>query len=71
MVINSTWIYINDNITGKGIGTKCMDALKSLLYKNGFTRFDTDTAISNEAACHFYEKNGFVREGITRSFKKK
>lgn len=65
------WIYINDNITGKGIGTKCMDALKSLLYKNGFTRFDTDTAISNEAACHFYEKNGFVREGITRSFKKK
>ena len=62
------WIYVNDSITGKGIGTKCMKALKRHLYEKGITRFDTDTAISNTIAQHYYEKNGFIREGITRSY---
>ncbi|MBQ4069564.1 MAG: GNAT family N-acetyltransferase [Lachnospiraceae bacterium] len=62
------WIYVNDNITGKGIGTKCMEALKHWLYDKGVTRFDTDTAISNAIAQHYYDKNGFIREGITRSY---
>lgn len=62
------WFYVNGNITGKGIGTRCMKALKRWLYQKGTTRFDADTAISNIAAQHFYEKNGFTREGITRSF---
>lgn len=62
------WIYINENATGKGIGTACMKALKHWLYESGVRRFDTDTALSNTVAQHFYEKNSFVREGITRSF---
>lgn len=62
------WIYVNDPITGRGIGTKCMVALKDWLYQNGVTRFDTDTALSNTVAQHFYEKNSFTREGITRSY---
>lgn len=62
------WIYVNENIAGKGIGSKCMRALKHWLYQKGITKFDTDTAISNHTAQHFYEKNGFTREGITRSF---
>lgn len=62
------WIYINAPITGQGIGTKCMNALKHWLFQRGITRFDTDTALSNTAAQHFYEKTGFTREGITRSF---
>lgn len=62
------WIYVNDPITGRGIGTKCMNALKHWLYQSGITRFDTDTALSNLTAQHFYEKNRFTREGITRSF---
>lgn len=62
------WIYVNDGITGKGIGTKCMKALKQWLYEKGIRRFDTDTAITNTVAQHYYEKNGFVREGVTRSF---
>lgn len=62
------WIYVNDPITGRGIGTKCMTALKHWLYQRGVTRFDTDTALSNTVAQHFYEKNRFTREGITRSF---
>lgn len=62
------WIYVNGDITGRGIGTQCMTALKHWLYQRGITRFDTDTALSNGVAQHFYEKNGFTREGITRSF---
>lgn len=62
------WIYVNDPLTGRGIGSKCMAALKQWLTQRGITRFDTDTALSNTAAQHFYEKNGFTREGITRSF---
>ena len=62
------WIYVNEDSTGKGIGTKCMHALKSWLYHNGITRLDTDTALSNSIAQHYYEKNDFVRKGITRSY---
>lgn len=64
------WIYVNGDIVGKGIGTKCMSALKSFLYEKGVRRFDTDTALDNTVAQHYYEKTGFTREGITRSFYK-
>ncbi|MGN0696520.1 MAG: GNAT family N-acetyltransferase [Oscillospiraceae bacterium] len=62
------WIFVNDELRRKGIGSKCMDALKTYLFSKGFTRFDTDTALANKTAQHFYEKNGFVNEGITRSY---
>lgn len=62
------WIYVNDNITGRGIGSKCMGSLKHWLHQKGYTRFDTDTALSNEIAQYYYEKNEFIREGITRSY---
>ena len=64
------WIYVNGDMVGKGIGTKCMTALKGFLYEKGITRFDTDTAIDNIVAQHYYEKNNFIREGITRSYYK-
>lgn len=65
------WIYVNENITGRGIGSRCMTALKCWLHRKGIARFDTDTALSNTVAQHYYEKNGFTREGITRSFYRK
>ena len=62
------WIYINGELTGQGIGTKCMEALKLWLYQQGIRRFDTDTALTNTVAQHYYEKNSFHREGISRSY---
>jgi len=62
------WIYVHGDLTGRGIGTKCMGALKQWLLEKGVRRLDTDTALSNTAAQHFYEKNGFTREGISRSY---
>lgn len=62
------WIYVNDDLQNQGIGSKCMAALKAWLYAQGMTRLDTDTALHNLRAQHYYEKNGFAREGITRSY---
>lgn len=62
------WIYVNENLTGRGIGSKCMDSLKSWLCQKGIKRLDTDTAMLNSAAQGYYKKNGFIREGITRSY---
>ena len=64
------WIYVNGDIVGKGIGTKCMNSLKTYLYEKGVKRFDTDTALVNTVAQHYYEKNAFCREGVTRSYYK-
>lgn len=62
------WIYVKEELQGKGIGTKCMRSLKQALFEKGIRRLDTDTALTNIWAQRFYEKNGFVREGISRSF---
>lgn len=62
------WIYVNGDMVGKGVGTRCMKALRRFLYERGVRRFDTDTAVRNLVAQHYYEKNGFTRQGITRSY---
>lgn len=62
------WIFINEDMCGKGIGSECMSALKTDLLNKGIIKFDTDTALSNKVAQHFYEKNDFVKEGVTRSY---
>ena len=64
------WIFVNDSLRGKGIGSECMSALQTELYNRGIMQFDTDTALSNIVAQHFYDKNNFVNEGITRSYYK-
>lgn len=62
------WIYIHDDQQNRGIGSQCMSALKVWLHQRGMTRLDTDTAVNNVRAQHYYEKNHFVCEGITRSY---
>jgi len=62
------WIFINEDLCGKGIGSQCMNALKSDLFAKGIIQFDTDTALANRVAQHYYEKNGFLNEGLTRSY---
>lgn len=64
------WIFTQENKCGQGIGSKSMSALRADLFQRGIVRFDTDTALTNQVAQHFYEKNHFVREGLTRSYYK-
>ena len=63
--------YDEGELVGKGIGTRCMNSLKHFLYEKGVERFDTDTALNNQVAQHYYEKNSFIREGVTRSYYEK
>lgn len=62
------WIYVNGEFQSRGIGTQCMQALKTFLFPKGYVRLDTDTALNNAIAQRFYEKTGFDRAGITRSY---
>lgn len=62
------WIYVEDGLQGKGIGTKCIRSLKNFLHEKGVRKLDTDTALTNTGAQHFYEKNIFTRKGISRSY---
>lgn len=62
------WIYVNDGMQNQGLGSKCMASLKDSLHAKDFSRLDTDTALDNVRAQYYYEKNGFRREGITRSY---
>lgn len=62
------WIFTNEELRGNGVGTMCMEALKTDLFKKRITRFDTDTALTNTIAQHYYDKNGFINEGLTRSY---
>ena len=62
------WIFVNQTMRGRGLGSKCMSALKTALVQKGITRFDTDTALTNTVAQHFYEKNHFTKQGLTRSY---
>ena len=62
------WIYIDEKLQNQGMGSKCMNRLKHALVQRGFCKLDTDTAVDNLIAQRYYEKNGFSREGITRSY---
>ncbi|MBQ8834866.1 MAG: GNAT family N-acetyltransferase [Oscillospiraceae bacterium] len=62
------WIYVDEKRQHQGLGTAIMRQLFAELYQLGIRRFDTDTALSNTAAQHYYEKTGFANAGITRSY---
>ena len=62
------WIYVSDELQNQGAGSQCMAALKNWLHERGYTRLDADTAMDNHRAQHYYDKNGFTWEGITRSY---
>ena len=62
------WIYIDEKVQHQGFGTAIIQCLFRELYNAGIVRFDTDTAANNLAAQAYYEKTGFTRCGITRSY---
>lgn len=67
-IVYLRWIYIDEKLQNQGMGSKCMNRLKHALVQRGFYKLDTDTAVDNLIAQRYYEKNGFSREGITRSY---
>lgn len=56
-------IGVNPKIKSKGVGSLLIADLKKRVDFNKFAYITLETdAVANEAAIHFYEKNGFVRE---------
>ena len=61
-------IGVEPMIKSKGVGTLLVNALKKRVdfEKYAYITLETD-AIDNEAAIHFYEKNGFVRKRMYKT----
>ena len=64
------WVYVDGSKLHKGYGSKCMSKLTNYLLSLGIDKLDTDTAINNEIAQKYYERNGFNNLGKTKSYLK-
>jgi ribosomal protein S18 acetylase RimI-like enzyme len=56
-------IAILQESTGKGYGTKLMNALEKEAFKKRITRFELDVSVRNKIAINLYKKMGFLIEG--------
>ena len=65
------WIYVDERKLHLGFGSKCMRKLTNYLLSLGKKKLNTDTAVNNEYAQRYYEKNGFINLGKTKSYFKK
>ena len=65
------WIYVDERKLHLGFGSKCMRKLTNYLLSLGIKKLDTDTAVNNKYAQRYYEKNGFINLGKTKSYLKK
>lgn len=52
----------------RGIGGMLMEGLKELCREKGITKILLDVRKSNRVAIIFYEKNGFVTDGVRRNY---
>lgn len=62
------WIGIDKNIKGKGLGTEFLNHIIDYCLTKGYRYLHTDTALNNITAQKFYIRNGFIDNGITRSY---
>lgn len=61
-------IAVSQDARRKGIGQKLFDYMLNVCEKKGMERILLDVRKSNLPAIHFYEKNGFVTDGIRKNF---
>lgn len=61
-------IWVDDSYANKGFGSQFIKLICNDLWSNGYKRLDLDTAKNNLGAQRFYERNGFINKGITRSY---
>ena len=51
---------------GRGVGRRLLEATLAQARRSGFKRIELDVHADNSRAIAFYEKVGFVREGVVR-----
>ncbi|SKC81927.1 GNAT family N-acetyltransferase [Maledivibacter halophilus] len=67
-IIYLVWIDIDKKVKGKGLGTEFLNHIIQYCLKKGYRYLHTDTALNNKIAQKFYIRNGFIDNGITRSY---
>jgi ribosomal protein S18 acetylase RimI-like enzyme len=63
-----TWIGVREGQKGQGLGSRFLHAVIEDLRARKYRWLHTDTASTNAAAQHFYERFGFSNLGKTRSY---
>lgn len=61
-------VAVHPDYRGQGIAGKMMQTLLQAGIERGVTEFTLEVRVSNVAAIHVYEANGFVFEGIRPKF---
>ena len=59
-------IVVDQEMRGKGIGTKLLEKLKHYARENGFSSIRLDVIDTNPAARRLYERQGFVTKRTER-----
>ena len=63
-----TNVAVKRELRGQGIAGKLMEGLFLYGKKRGIERFLLEVRAGNEPALHLYEKTGFIRAGVRKSF---
>ncbi|MCI9074578.1 MAG: ribosomal protein S18-alanine N-acetyltransferase [Dorea sp.] len=61
-------IAVEDAYRRQGVASKMLRELECLCEDNGVNKLLLDVRESNAAACRFYEKQGFVRDGVRKNY---
>lgn len=61
-------VAVDPGQSGKGLGLKMMEEIKTYARQNGFLRIELTVATSNEKAIQLYVKAGFHHEGVLKKY---
>ena len=61
-------IAVDDAYRRQGVASKMLWELECLCEDNGVNKLLLDVRESNVCACRFYEKQGFVRDGVRKNY---
>jgi L-phenylalanine/L-methionine N-acetyltransferase len=61
-------VAIDPDFSGKGYGSKMLEAIIDLGQQRGIKRLELSTATFNEKAIQLYKKHGFELEGVLRNY---
>lgn len=59
-------LYVPEKFSGKGIGTKLVEAFEQTVVQHGAEYIDVQHVISNERASEFWQRNDYKAVGLLR-----
>jgi GNAT superfamily N-acetyltransferase len=59
-------LYVDPDTWGAGVGTLLMENSRDHLWRKGFTDAVLWVLVGNARACRFYQRDGWVADGVVR-----